>query len=163
MTIAFKDLGQALINLQPAFAAVKDQLIPALALLFGSFFIFQAFIRMTKIGEGRGDVTPTQVLTGFFVGGFAIQYAKTVSIASNMVALNGGLSYTPHTGSAYTDQVVSAVVFIVSVIGAYSIFAALLDAKKAGDGDNSGGGDLVSRALWKFVGGAVAMNLGSLL
>lgn len=162
MTIAFKDLGTALVDLQPAFAIVKDQLIPALSLLFGSFFILQAFFKLSKMGDGRGDIKVSSIFSGFIVGAFAIQYAQTASIAANMVALNGGLTYTPHTGSAYSDQVVTAVLFIVSVIGAYSIFSSLLDAKKAGDGEN-GGGDLVSKALWKFVGGAIAMNLGSLL
>lgn len=162
--MAMRDLGALLIEARGAFEAIET-FIPIAASLVGSIFIFQGFLRLAKLGDSNPaqDATVKSTMWSFVAGGALLNYAQTRNIANDMAGLSGGLTYVANTGSNYMDNVVMSVLFIVYVFGMWSVFSAVLDAKKAGDGDRGGGEDLVSKALWKFVGGAVAMNLSSLI
>jgi len=162
--MAMRDLGTLLIQAKDVFEAI-EVIIPEIATLIGSIFIFQGFLRLYKLGgyNPAHDVTIKSTISSFFAGAALLNYAKTKDVANSVAGLNGGLSYAINTGSSYMDDVVKSVLFIIYVFGMWSVFSAVLDAKKAGDGDRSGGEDLVAKAFWKFIGGAVAMNLNSFL
>ena len=143
--------------------AMVEGAIPAFASVVGGWYILQGFLRMHHLSADgrRGSVTASSVFSSFIFGALLLNFGLSESLSQSALGLDGGgaVGYGGDLGSPFLNAVMSGLLTIASGFGALGIFHGLLEFKKAGDGNSSGGSDSVWMGTWHVLGGAVCLNL----
>lgn len=162
----------ALLTTMSAFGVQLRTVVAALAAVAGALFVLSAARTMVAAGH-QSNYQPVKwgaIFTKIVVGGCLLQIAKIITdlriglLAGAGSEVRSMMTYGGATtgGSGVWQLLISTALIWVATIGVFAVFRGLLLAHKAGSGEAQGSsGDYFWQAFWHFLGGGIAINIGT--
>lgn len=146
-------------------------LISAIAIAVGLTYIFKGLVASTKIGTDPRAAAPTTIIVNLVMGAVLISVGSSLKMmvmtlfGGNVVTMNEfqGINWSQFDASTTTtetaDKTVKAILMFIQVIGMIAFVRGWLVLKKAAEGGQA----TVAQGLTHLVGGAMAVNIASML
>lgn len=153
------DIQQMIINIAKIMPEVL-QMLSALAYLIGFMLVFKGVYKLKEYGEMRtamsSQISLWPPVITLIIGALMIYFVSAYEIGiQTLFGYSTPLSYLDSTDSA--DELVSAVVFIMQVVGVIAFIRGMLLLNSAG-GHNAQPGT-IGKGLAFIIGGILAINM----
>lgn len=159
------DISTMLIDLAREVPAALWMLLWALGALVGTLYCGSAIVRMARASRlpGQAPVTVGDIAPVMVVGALMYNLSAFINAAWNTLG-TGTVSYGPisYAGAAEFGKfaaAINAVLTLASAAGGCYFFKGLLLLKNATAGGQSGGEDLVWRAITHMLGGVLIVQI----
>lgn len=159
------------------FAEFAVPAVAAISMVAGFILMVSTLVKLGQVSRGAGSNPLAHpdggVKAGAFLGRLAVSalmlslgWSLTTTIETFFgapVSVRAALAYAPiqQMGNDYWKLVWNVIIVWIILIGVSGFFRGLLLLHDSASGSQQqSGGDLIWRAFWHLIGGAVAVNIG---
>jgi hypothetical protein len=148
-------------------------MVAGLGVVIGIFYIVKGLVKSSKIGSDPKAAAPHSIVAHFVIGAILISLSEmlyhtlgtilgtnTIDPTSSFANLVDWNSVDSSIDTAAADKVITSVLAFVQVIGFISFLRGWVIIKNAVEG---GGQDTVPKGLTHIIGGAMAINIGTMV